>query len=75
MDAQRESSETYIKSQAHEGWRAVRAAYNDGSFSGGTLSRPTLQRLPVDIYERRIDVVVGRLWDLTATNAMAVFSR
>jgi hypothetical protein len=33
------------------------------------LSRPALQRLLIDIKERRIHVVVGRLRDLTATNA------
>src|SRR5438045_7544704 len=36
LDAQREAAEAYIKSQAHEGWRLVKAHYDDGSFSGGT---------------------------------------
>src|SRR5215210_7001998 len=58
LDAQRESSEAYIKSQAHEGWRAIRTAYDDGGFSGGSLNRPALQRLLTDIRDRRIDVVV-----------------
>src|SRR5215212_9851865 len=58
LDAQREASEAYIKSQAHEGWRAVPRAYDDGGFSGGSLNRPALQRLLTDIRDRRIDVVV-----------------
>src|SRR3954470_13638631 len=40
LDAQREAAEAYIKSQAHEGWRLVRARYDDGGLSGGTLERP-----------------------------------
>jgi DNA invertase Pin-like site-specific DNA recombinase len=40
LDAQRESSEAYVKSQAHEGWRALRTRYDDGGFSGGSLERP-----------------------------------
>jgi hypothetical protein len=30
LDAQREASEAYIKSQAHEGWRLIRDRYDDG---------------------------------------------
>src|SRR5215213_2817988 len=58
LDAQRESSEAYIKSQAHEGWRAIRTAYDDGGFSGGSLNRTAKQRRLTDIRDRRIDVVV-----------------
>jgi Protein of unknown function (DUF2924) len=36
LDAQRETCEAYIKSQAHEGWRPVRTRYDDGGLSGGT---------------------------------------
>jgi site-specific DNA recombinase len=45
LDAQRESCEAYIKSQAHEGWRLVRARYDDGGLSGASLDRPALQQL------------------------------
>jgi site-specific DNA recombinase len=38
LDAQREACEAYIKSQAHEGWRCLPALYDDGGFSGGSLS-------------------------------------
>jgi site-specific DNA recombinase len=30
----------YIKSQAHEGWRAIPGRYDDGAFSGASLDRP-----------------------------------
>jgi DNA invertase Pin-like site-specific DNA recombinase len=58
LDAQREAAEAYIKSQAHEGWRLVKAHYDDGGLSGGTLERPALQSLLDDIRARKIDVVV-----------------
>src|ERR1700680_362310 len=59
LDAQREAGEAYIKSQAHEGWRLVRAQYDDGGISGGTLERPALQLLLADIRAGKIDVVVA----------------
>src|SRR5437588_6416333 len=40
LDAQREACEAYIKSQAHEGWRAIPGRYDDGAFSGASLDRP-----------------------------------
>jgi site-specific DNA recombinase len=55
---QRESAEAYIKSQAHEGWKLLRARYDDGGLSGGTMERPALQRLLADIAANLIDVVV-----------------
>jgi site-specific DNA recombinase len=58
LHAQRESAEAYIKSQAHEGWNLVRARYDDGGLSGGTMERPALQRLLADIAASLIDVVV-----------------
>jgi Resolvase, N terminal domain len=58
LDAQREAAEAYIKSQAHEGWRLVKAHYDDGGLSGGTLERPALQALFADIRARKVDVVV-----------------
>ena len=42
LDNQREASEAYIKSQAHEGWRLIRDRYDDGGFSGGSMERPAL---------------------------------
>ncbi len=58
LDSQREASEAYIKSQAHEGWRCLPGRYDDGGFSGGSIERPALQRLLDEIRSRRIDVVV-----------------
>src|SRR3989442_3723080 len=58
LDAQREAAEAYIKSQAHEGWRLVKARYDDGGISGGTLERPALQSLLDDIRSRKVDIVV-----------------
>jgi site-specific DNA recombinase len=58
LDNQREASEAYVKSQAHEGWRCLPALYDDGGFSGGSMERPALQRLLADIRERRVDIVV-----------------
>src|SRR5215204_2387513 len=55
---QREASEAYIKSQAHEGWRCLPGRYDDGGFSGGSMERPALQRLLGEIRSRRIDVIV-----------------
>jgi hypothetical protein len=34
LHAQREACEAFIKSQAGEGWRLIRTAYDDGGFSG-----------------------------------------
>src|ERR1041385_4122790 len=58
LDAQREAAEAFIKSQAHEGWRPIRAAYDDGGFSGGNLERPALRSLLNDVRERKVDVIV-----------------
>src|SRR5712672_3316043 len=58
LHAQREVCEAYIKSQAHEGWKLVRTAYDDGGLSGGSMERPALQRLLADVNQGVIDVVV-----------------
>jgi site-specific DNA recombinase len=44
LDNQREASEAYIKSQAHEGWKLIRDRYDDGGFSGGSIHRPALKK-------------------------------
>jgi DNA invertase Pin-like site-specific DNA recombinase len=58
LKQQREACEAYIKSQAHEGWRLVRDHYDDGGYSGGSMERPALQNLLIDVEARRIDVIV-----------------
>ena len=58
LDAQREACEAYVLSQKHEGWVALKAMYDDGGISGGTLERPALHRLMDDIESGRVDTVV-----------------
>lgn len=58
LDAQREACEAYIKSQAHEGWQAVSQRFDDPAYSGGSLERPALQQLLLDIDAGRVNVIV-----------------
>ena len=58
LDAQRESGEAYIKSQAHEGWECLPQDYDDGGFTGGNMERPALRRLIADIEAGQVDCVV-----------------
>lgn len=58
LDAQRDSSEAYIRSQAHASWSLIKGQYNDGGFSGGSTDRPALQRLLADIRAKKVDVIV-----------------
>ena len=51
LHAQREACEAFIRSQAGEGWRLIKAAYDDGGYSGGTMERPALQQLLANIRE------------------------
>src|SRR6202034_4619761 len=74
LDNQREASEAYIKSQAHEGWKLVRERYDDGGFSGGSMERPALQKLLDDVQARRIDVIVVYKGD-RLTRSLADFAK
>ena len=74
LDAQREACEAYIKSQAHEGWKLVKTAYDDGGFSGGTMERPALQRLLADLGQGLVDVIVVYKID-RLTRSLADFAR
>ena len=58
LDAQRDSGELFIKSQAHEGWTCLADRYDDGGFTGGNMERPAVQRLLADIEAGRVDCVV-----------------
>jgi site-specific DNA recombinase len=58
LDAQRESAEAYVKSQAQEGWECLPDRYDDGGFTGGNMDRPALKRLLSDIEGGRVDCVV-----------------
>src|SRR5271170_6628373 len=74
LHAQREACEAFIKSQASEGWKLVKNAYDDGGISGGTLERPALKRLLADIGEGLIDVVVVYKVD-RLTRSLADFAK
>jgi DNA invertase Pin-like site-specific DNA recombinase len=74
LHAQREACEAFIKSQAGEGWRLVKTVYDDGGSSGGTMERPALRRLLVDINQRLIDVVVVYKVD-RLTRSLADFAK
>ena len=58
LHAQREACEAFIRSQAGEGWRLVKTAYDDGGFSGGGMERPGLQQLLEDIRAGLVETVV-----------------
>ncbi len=74
LDAQREACEAYIRSQAGEGWRVIKTAYDDGGFSGGSMKRPALTRLLSDIEAGAVDVVVVYKVD-RLTRSLTDFSR
>jgi site-specific DNA recombinase len=74
LDNQREASEAYIKSQAHEGWRLMRDRYDDGGFSGGSMERPALKKLLDAIRARLIDVIVVYKVD-RLTRSLADFAK
>src|SRR2546430_6332510 len=74
LDAQREACEAYIKSQAHEGWRAIPGRYDDGAFSGASLERPALQQLLADIRAGTIDIVLVYKVD-RLTRSLADFAK
>ena len=71
---QREAAEAYVKSQAHEGWRLLPAAYDDGGASGGSLERPSLQRLLAEVRASRVDVIVVYKVD-RLTRSLADFAK
>ncbi len=74
LDAQREASEAYIKSQTHEGWSLIRSRYDDGGFSGGSMERPALQKLLLEVQVKRIDVIVVYKVD-RLTRSLADFAK
>jgi site-specific DNA recombinase len=58
LDAQRESAEAFVRSQAAEGWTCLPDRYDDGGFTGGNMDRPALKRLLADVEAGRVDIVV-----------------
>ncbi len=74
LDAQREACESYVRSQKHEGWRALPQLYDDPGYSGGNMERPALKRLLADIAAKRVDVVVVYKVD-RLTRSLADFAK
>ncbi len=58
LDAQREACTAFVASQKPEGWVLLPEYYDDGGVSGGTLERPALKRLMMEIERGKVDVVV-----------------
>jgi DNA invertase Pin-like site-specific DNA recombinase len=58
LHAQRESCESFIESQRHEGWKPLRAKFDDGGYSGGTMNRPALQDLLEAVEQGKVDIIV-----------------
>ena len=74
LHAQREACEAYIKSQAHEGWRLVKTAYDDGGLSGGNMERPALRQLLADVEASRVHIIVVYKVD-RLTRSLADFAK
>src|SRR4030081_2754291 len=74
LDAQYDAASAYIKSQAHAGWALIRARYDAGGYSGGSIDRPDLQRLLDDIRSRKLDVIVVYKVD-RSTRSLADFAK
>src|SRR5205085_5635916 len=74
LQAQREACEAFIESQRQEGWVCLRAAYDDGGFSGATMDRPALQQLMADLTAGRVDTIVVYKID-RLTRSLADFAR
>ena len=58
LDAQRDSGEAYIRSQAGEGWTLLADQYDDGGYTGANMERPALRRLLADAKAGKVDCVV-----------------
>jgi len=74
LDAQREACAAYIMSQTGEGWTCLPNLYDDGGYSGGSMERPGLRQLLLDIDAGLIDVVVVYKID-RLTRSLADFAR
>ena len=74
LDAQREACESFVKSQAGSGWVAIKTAYDDGGYSGGSMDRPGLRALMRDIEAGKVHIVVTYKVD-RLTRALPDFAR
>jgi len=69
-----EACAAYIMSQVGEGWTLAPGHYDDGGYSGGSMDRPGLQKLLVDIGHGLVDVVVVYKID-RLTRSLADFAK
>src|SRR5436190_1023747 len=74
LQAQREACEAFIESQRQEGWVCLRAAYDDGGFSGVRMDRPALPQLLADLTAGRVDTIVVYKID-RLTRSLADFAK
>src|SRR5688572_17360723 len=74
LHAQRDACEAFISSQKHEGWGLLPSAYDDGGISGGSMQRPSLQKLLEDVRSGLIDIVVVYKVD-RLTRSLADFAK
>ena len=74
LDAQREACAAYILSQAGEGWEQAGELYDDGGWSGGSMTRPALKQLLDDIQAGKVDIVVVYKVD-RLTRSLADFAK
>lgn len=74
LDAQREACAAYILSQRHEGWTLLPDFYDDGGFSGGTMERPGLKQLLLQVQAGKVDVIVVYKVD-RLTRSLADFAK
>jgi len=58
LDAQRDSGEAYIRSQAGEGWTLLPEQYDDGGYTGANMERPAIRRLLADVQAKKVDCVL-----------------
>ena len=76
LDAQREACAAYVASQKAEGWVLLPTVYEDAGISGGTLERPSLQRLLADIDAGLVgQIVVYKVDRLTRSREVKILMR
>jgi site-specific DNA recombinase len=57
LDNQEQRSRDRVASRSDDGWMVAKV-YRDGGYSGGTINRPGLQELLLDVQAGKLDVIV-----------------